>query len=157
MKSRLFFLLCFCLIHVRLTAQIRLPRLVSNGMVLQRDQVVRLWGWASPNEEVKLTFKGKTYSTKATQAGSWQLELPAQQAGGPYELVFSASNEVKVSNVLFGDVWLCSGQSNMELPLERVRDTYASLLAKINFPQIRQFELRVHRYINFRQRRSFLP
>jgi sialate O-acetylesterase len=141
MKSRLFFLLCFCLIHVRLTAQIRLPRLVSNGMVLQRDQVVRLWGWASPNEEVKLTFKGKTYSTKATQAGSWQLELPAQQAGGPYELVFSASNEVKVSNVLFGDVWLCSGQSNMELPLERVRDTYASLLAKINFPQIRQFEV----------------
>lgn len=141
MKNRLFLLLCFCLIHVGLTAQIRLPRLVSNGMVLQRDQALRLWGWASPNEAITLIFKGKTYSTKATQAGSWQLELPAQQAGGPYSFVFKASNEITVSNILFGDVWVCSGQSNMELPLERVRDTYTSLLAKINLPQIRQFEV----------------
>jgi sialate O-acetylesterase len=120
-------------------AQIRLPRLISDGMVLQRDIKVKLWGWASANEAVSLTFKGKTYQTLANQAGKWILELPPQKAGGSYELIFKGKNEVKVSDVLFGDVWICSGQSNMELPMERVRDKYAEEIAKVNYPQIRQF------------------
>ncbi len=120
-------------------AQIRLPRLISDGMILQRDMKIKLWGWASANEAISLTFRGKTYQTTADEVGKWLLELPPQKAGGGDELIFKGKNEVRVSNVLFGDVWICGGQSNMELPMERVRDKYAEEIAKVNYPQIRQF------------------
>jgi sialate O-acetylesterase len=139
MKTIKLFFLFFFLFPTLSSAQIRLPRLISNGMVLQRDREVKLWGWASANEAISLTFKGKTYQTKANAEGKWVLQLPPQKAGGGYELVFKGQNEVKVSDVLFGDVWVCSGQSNMELPMERVRDKYAEEIAKVNYPQIRQF------------------
>lgn len=122
-------------------ATVRLPRLVSDGMVLQRDAPLRLWGWAAAGEKVTLSFQGKTYAATASPAGEWQVQLPAQKAGGPYELKIDASNHLVVKDVLVGDVWLCSGQSNMETPMSRVRDKYPQVVAQANNPRIRQFEV----------------
>ncbi|MDJ1472594.1 sialate O-acetylesterase [Xanthocytophaga flava] len=129
----------FLLLVTPIFGQIRLPRLISDGLVLQRDKPVKLWGWASAGETITLTFKGKSYPTKADQTGNWQIQLPAQSAGGPFEMVFKGSNEVKIQDVLFGDVWICSGQSNMELPMERVKEKYSSIIQTANQPTIRQF------------------
>lgn len=120
-------------------AQIRLPRLISDGMVLQREQNLKIWGWASPQENISLVLKGKTYRSKADQQGNWSLQLPTQSAGGPFELNFKGNNEVQVKDVYFGDVWICSGQSNMVLPMERVKERYGADIAQANYPAIRNF------------------
>lgn len=120
-------------------AQIRLPKLVSSGMILQRDASAKIWGWASPSEKIKLSFKGVVYTTIADKKGDWQIKLPAQKAGGPYKILLTASNKISLENVLFGDVWVCSGQSNMELPLGRLVDKYPKVIANANNTQIRQF------------------
>ncbi|MGS2739685.1 sialate O-acetylesterase [Sinomicrobium sp. M5D2P17] len=122
-----------------ISAQIRLPRLISDGMVLQRDREIKVWGWASPGESVKLTFGDITYTAKADNNGNWDITLPSQKAGGPYDMVFEASNRVAIQNIVFGDVWICSGQSNMELPMARVREKYAEIVRLAENPDIRQF------------------
>lgn len=122
-------------------AQVRLPKLVSDGMVLQRDTKLTIWGWAKPSEKVALKFNGKTYQATTGADGKWQVSLPAQKAGGPYEIDITASNHLTVKDVLVGDVWLCSGQSNMETPMSRVRDKYPQEVAQANNSQIRQFEV----------------
>lgn len=119
--------------------QVKLPRLISDGMVLQRNREVKIWGWASVNEPVKLFFNQKVYSTKADKTGKWDIMLPAQQAGGPYNMIIEGSNRVQINDILFGDVWLCSGQSNMELTMQRVKDKYADLISKADNSMIRQF------------------
>src|SRR5664280_716097 len=139
MKKILFLLMLLPLGWFSSQAAVKLPRLISDGMVLQRDAKVKLWGWASANEKVTLTFLNKKYSTKADQSGKWLILLPSQKAGGPYEMVFKGQNELKVSNVLFGDVWVCSGQSNMVLPVERVKERYPDEVANANYPEIRNF------------------
>lgn len=120
-------------------AQIKLPRLISDGMVLQRDSKIKLWGWAAPDEKILLEFIGQQYHAKADAAGHWMIVLQKQKSGGPFEMTFSASNKIQLKNILFGDVWLCSGQSNMELPMDRVRDKYPEVMATANNPEIRQF------------------
>jgi sialate O-acetylesterase len=120
-------------------AQIKLPRLISDGMVLQRDSKIKLWGWAAPNEKILLEFSGEQFKTEADASGHWVIVLPKQKSGGPFEMTFSASNKIQLKNILFGDVWLCSGQSNMELPMDRVRDKYPDIIANANNEQIRQF------------------
>ena len=82
-------------------SQIKLPRLVSDGMILQRDTELNLWGWASPNEPVSLNFQDKDYKTTANAKGEWQIKLPPQPAGGPYEMSFTGKNNIStgVSNV----------------------------------------------------------
>jgi len=127
------------LITFSINAQIKLPRLISDGMVLQRDVKVNIWGWASPNEKIELNFKGKKYNTTTAQDGKWSIHLPSQKAGGPYEMTLKASNTIVLKNILFGDVWLCSGQSNMELPMDRLKDKYKEEIAKSANPNIRQF------------------
>ncbi|RPD48336.1 sialate O-acetylesterase [Hymenobacter sediminis] len=123
------------------TAQVRLPRLVSNGMVLQRDTKLTLWGWAAKGEKVALTFQKKTYTATTGPDGKWAVNLPAQPAGGPYTMRFKASNEVELTDVLVGDVWLLSGQSNMETPMSRLRDKFPEAIAQAANPRIRQFEV----------------
>lgn len=122
--------------------QVRLPRLISDGMILQRDATTKLWGWATPGEQVILTFNQKEFKTFSDRAGNWSIPLPPQKAGGPYTITLKGKNTVTVKDVLFGDVWVCSGQSNMELPLQRVRYQYPDVIAKANNPFIRQFEVR---------------
>jgi len=120
-------------------SQIKLPKLISDGVVLQRNEKVKIWGWASPNEKITLNFKSKNYLTEADKEGNWAILLPAQKAGGPYEMVLKASNEIKVKDILFGDVWICSGQSNMELPMERVKEKYGEIIKNSKNDNIRQF------------------
>ncbi|GAB3585990.1 sialate O-acetylesterase [Hymenobacter daeguensis] len=118
-------------------ATVRLPRFVADHMVLQRSRPVPIWGWADAGETVAVTFRGQTYrATPAAGTGRWQLSLPAQAAGGPYELTIKGRNTIVLRDVLFGDVWLASGQSNMEWP---VRDAAngAQETAAADFPQIR--------------------
>ncbi|TDB67588.1 sialate O-acetylesterase [Arundinibacter roseus] len=123
------------------SSQIRLPRLVSDGMVLQRDTPVNVWGWAEASEKVQVLWQGKTYRTEADSQGEWKLQLPAQPAGGPYQMSFIASNQLIIKNILVGDVWVCSGQSNMALPMERVKERYGEEIAAAINPNIRHFFL----------------
>ncbi|QMW00967.1 sialate O-acetylesterase [Spirosoma foliorum] len=119
--------------------QVKLPRLVSDGMVLQRDVPATLWGWAKAGESVSVTLNSKTSTAITGQDGKWKLQLPPMKAGGPYQIQIKASNELTLNDVLFGDVWLCSGQSNMVLPMERVKERYATEIAQANYPAIRHF------------------
>lgn len=102
-------------------AEVKLPAVLSNGMVLQREQPIQIWGTADANEAVNITFNKHKVAVKADQNGKWTATLPACKAGGPYELIV---NHLIIKDVLVGDVWLCSGQSNMELPINRVTDLY---------------------------------
>ena len=131
MKKILFLLLSFTAF-----SEVKLPSLVSNGMVLQRDMPVKIWGWANPGEKINVSFKGKKLRSLADASGNWACTLPATPAGGPYEITI---NEKSVKDVLFGDVWLCSGQSNMVINMERVKEKYSADIASANNPQIRNF------------------
>lgn len=131
MKKILFLLLSFTAF-----SEVKLPSLVSNGMVLQRDMPVKIWGWASPGEKIIVGFKGKKLRSVADASGNWTCSLPATPAGGPYEITI---NEKSVKDVLFGDVWLCAGQSNMVINMERVKEKYPIDIASANNPQIRNF------------------
>ncbi|AWK04696.1 sialate O-acetylesterase [Flavobacterium crocinum] len=127
------------LISFGINAQIKLPRLISDGMILQRDTKTNIWGWASANENIELDFKGKKYKTITAEDGKWTIQLPSQKAGGPYEMTLKGNNTVVLKNILFGDVWLCSGQSNMELSMDRLKDKYKEVIAKSENSKIRQF------------------
>ncbi|AYN66326.1 sialate O-acetylesterase [Euzebyella marina] len=122
-----------------LFAQIKLPKLISNGAIFQRDTELKIWGWASPQEKIELTFKGDIFTATTNSQGEWELILPPQKAGGPHQFIFKGSNEITLSNILFGEVWVCSGQSNMELTMNRLRDTYPEVIANSKNSQIRQF------------------
>jgi sialate O-acetylesterase len=132
------FLFTAVLLQLTAAAQVKLPKLISNGMVLQHSEKLKIWGWAAPGETVKLAFESKSYTAAANAAGEWAIILPPHKPGGPHTMVFSASNEVTVNNILFGDVWLCSGQSNMELGMNRLMDTYPEEANAAN-DNIRQF------------------
>lgn len=119
--------------------QVRLPRLISDGMILQRDAAVKLWGWAAVNEKVKVKFKNKTYTAKTGADGKWTIELLPTRAGGPYTIEIIASNRIAIQNILFGDVWFCSGQSNMVHQMELHNISYAKEIEEANYPEIRQF------------------
>ncbi|MBX2971147.1 MAG: sialate O-acetylesterase [Cyclobacteriaceae bacterium] len=129
----------FLLIAAQAYSQIKLPRLISDGAVLQRDATLTIWGWASAGESVELTFKKKKFKTRADASGNWTIKLPAQTAGGPHEMTFKGKNEITVRNILFGDVWLCSGQSNMVHQMNIHDVLYAKDIVEANYPQIRQF------------------
>lgn len=123
-------------------AEIKLPQLVSNGMVLQRDTKLKIWGWAAPGEKVALTFNGKKGSATTGADGKWLINLPAMKAGGPFTMTIKGSNTITLSDILLGDVWFCSGQSNMVLRMEAVKEKYPQDVATADFPQIRNFYVR---------------
>jgi sialate O-acetylesterase len=120
-------------------AQVRLPRLIRDSMILQRDVPVNIWGWASPKEKITIAFNSKRYKTNADASGNWKLQLPATKAGGPYNIEIAGKNIMVLKEVLFGDVWFCSGQSNMVHQLNIHDVTYAKEIAEANNPDIRQF------------------
>ena len=127
-----------CLLFANLsTAQVKLPQIISNGMVLQRDTELKIWGWAAADEKVTVTFNGKSYHTITGADKKWTINLPKMSAGGPYTMDIAASNQIHLDNILLGDVWLCSGQSNMVLNMERVKEKYPDEIAIANYPEIR--------------------
>lgn len=142
--SQLLLLICFSLLSIsNAFADVTLPRLLNDGAILQRDKPLTIWGWATEGEKVIVNFAGKEKSTQAVE-GKWQVTFPARKAGGPYELVVTGEkNQLKRSNILLGDLWVASGQSNMELPLRRVRYQYPGLIETTQQPNIREFNVPV--------------
>src|SRR5674476_893147 len=115
MKCKLFYAvisitIIFCNISY---GEIRLPRLVRDSMILQRDTKVKIWGWASPGEKIKIDFLNKKYKIVADAKGNWMVELSPMKAGGPYTMKIDAKNHIVLNDILIGDVWFCSGQSNI--------------------------------------------
>lgn len=108
-------------------------------MVLQRDTRIKIWGWANPHESVKVLFNGGSYNTLTGDNGQWSINTSAMKAGGPYNMDIIGENHITVKNIMLGDVWVCSGQSNMELPIERVTERYPDLVANSTNRYIREF------------------
>lgn len=139
-RRTLFLTLLLLSLCLKGLATITLPRLISDGMVLQRNAEVKVWGWASPSELIKIRFLDKTYSIKANEQGSWQVKLTPMTAGGPYTMLLEGTNTIEIKDIRIGDVWICSGQSNMELSMSRVSPLYPNEIASANNPAIRYFE-----------------
>ena len=141
MKNKTLYLLILFVIakQVTVNAQVRLPRLVRDSMILQRDANIRIWGWASKDEKISIRFNTKSYKTKADADGKWLLTLPPMKAGGPYTMDITARNRISLKEILIGDVWFCSGQSNMVHQMNIHDVTYAKDIADANYPEIRHF------------------
>ena len=137
----MFFLLIS--ISTKSFADITLPRLLSDGAILQQGSVLTLWGQADKGEHVSLLLNGKEVATSHAnpEAGGWQLILPAQKAGGPHRLAFKGRNTVVLNDIYFGEVWLASGQSNMQLPMGRVSDLFSRDIESANDNTIRMFNV----------------
>src|SRR5437868_14271228 len=100
------FIIIFCCILLGFQqgfGQVKLPRLVRDSMVLQRDTKVKIWGWAAKSEKVNIKFNGKSYKTQADADGKWSVLLSPMKAGGPYTMDIAASNKVRLKNILIGD------------------------------------------------------
>ncbi len=132
-------LLVFLFNSISADATVRLPQLLSNHMVLQRDMKFKIWGWASPGEKVNVDFNGKKENTVAGADQQWMVSFPAMPAGGPFTMHIKGENEIILNDILVGDVWFCSGQSNMVLPMERLKEKYPDEVANDHFPEIRNF------------------
>ena len=134
-----------CLVSLLLTttsaaqAQLRLPKLISDGMVLQRDARLKIWGWATPGERITMRFKNKSYKTVTGANGQWEVKLSPMIAGGPFTMDIAGNSRLELKDILIGDVWFCSGQSNMVHQLNIHDVTYAKEIQEANYPQIRQF------------------
>ncbi len=143
--SQKIFLSILCLsvllIFQTVFSEVRLPRLISDGMVLQRDTNVKIWGYADVGEKITINFLNKIYNTTADKKGKWIVTLSASKSGGPYRMEITASNHIILKNILIGDVWVCSGQSNMALSMDRVKDNYTDAIAHCDNPAIRQFSV----------------
>ena len=131
-------LLLLFLIPVLSIAEVKLPKLVSDGMVLQRDANTRIWGWAANGEKIIIRFMDAIYTATANDKGEWAVMLPKMKAGGPYKMEISASNAITINDILIGDVWVCSGQSNMG-GLRGFAAYYPEEIATSENPNIRHF------------------
>ncbi len=126
------------------SADIILPKLFSDHMVLQRNSEVPVWGTASPDEKLKITFGDAEFSITADTAGKWATVIKTGAAGGPFELGVSSEDagiKVGVTNVMVGDVWICAGQSNMEWPVSKALNPETEIEKAKNFPNIRLFSI----------------
>ena len=136
---RFFYIFIFLFANT-LFAQVRLPKLVSDGMVLQRNSNVRIWGWASEGEDIEVSFQQRNYNT-STKNGKWEILLENPNIGGPYTMQISGKNSIQLDSIYIGDVWLCSGQSNMELPMSRVAPKYPEEIKSADNAEIRYFQV----------------
>ena len=119
-------------------AKVSLPQLFQSGMVLQRGKTIPVWGKAEPSETVTVRFNKKEFTTTADADGNWRVDLPKMKAGGPYEL---SINDLELKDILIGDVWLCSGQSNIDVHIERVYPQYVQEVDSYENPKIRLFRV----------------
>ena len=117
-----------------------MPGLFGDHMVIQRNQPVPVWGWSSPNEKITINFNQQQKQTVADNNGKWRVNLDPEPAGGPFELVIQGKNSIIIHDVLVGEVWLCSGQSNMEFQLKSAKDA-DSEIKTAGFPDIRQIKI----------------
>jgi len=142
MKKNILFLVAF-FSTIHLFANITLPKIFGDNMVLQRNKPIPLWGWGSPNEKITIRFNHQTKTVTTDLNGNWKVNLDKEAAGGPYQLVLKGINTVTFKNVLVGEVWICSGQSNMEMPIEGWGkiNNYQEEIAAAKYPQIRHIKI----------------
>jgi sialate O-acetylesterase len=117
-------------------AEVRLPNLFSDHMVLQRDKAIKVWGWAAAGEKVTVRLADRAANTTANPLGEWNIALPAMPAGGPHELTVVGNNTLHVTDVLVGEVWIASGQSNMEFELKHAMNAQQEIKAA-TYPKLR--------------------
>lgn len=148
MKKTITGLFCAIILGGVCDAKVELPSVIGSDMVLQRNDTVALWGKAAPGAKVRIAtgWNGKKYSVTADADGRWNGRVPTGDAGGPYRIVFSdgRGSDTVLDNVLLGEVWLCSGQSNMEMPVcgdatQPAEGSYEALRSVRNYPDIRMF------------------
>jgi sialate O-acetylesterase len=145
MKKRIFFLLCSCYLLAGAApdaaADVSLPAIFGDHMVLQQQAEVTVWGWANPSEEVTLTgsWDQKAVKVKTSNLARWSLKLQTPAAGGPYTLQVQGNNKITIQDVLIGEVWLCSGQSNMAWTTAAGIDNGKAAVEQARYPGIRFF------------------
>ena len=124
-------------------ANVTLPKIFGDNMVLQRSKPISIWGWANAGEKVIVQFNQQQKSAVADKTGKWQLMLQPENAGGPYQLLVTGKNKISLQNILVGEVWICSGQSNMEMPIEGWGkiNNYETEVANADYPMIRHFKV----------------
>ncbi|WP_234734468.1 sialate O-acetylesterase [Tellurirhabdus bombi] len=140
MKRILFFLL---LLAPEAWANVSLPAILGSDMVLQQQSQVTIWGWANPTERITVTasWGGQPISVTCSDQATWKVVLQTPKAGGPYDITIAADNKIVLKNILIGEVWVCSGQSNMEMTAGGgVKDAQAELPTAYN-PKIRFFKI----------------
>lgn len=136
-----FYLLCFA---SALHAEVKLANIFSNNMVLQRDKPIKIWGWADKNEAIEVHFLNQIKKVKADKTGTWVATLNPVSYGGPYTMeVKGKKNSITLNDILIGEVWLCSGQSNMEMAVHGWGSVYnyEQEIKDANYPQIRAFNV----------------
>ena len=138
MKRQILFFFLALVGVVSTEAKVQLPRLFQSGMVLQRNKPIPVWGKADPQEKVILRWNKRQYATVADDAGRWRIDLPKMKAGGPYTMMVG---DIVLTDVLVGDVWLCSGQSNIDVTIERVYPQYVDEIDHFNNEKIRLFRV----------------
>jgi len=143
-KMARIFLQSFTLVaSVHSIANITVPKIFGDNMVLQRNKPIPVWGWADPFEKITVRFDHQTREMTADKDGNWRISLDKEPAGGPFQLLVQGKNTVTFKNVLVGEVWICSGQSNMEMPIEGWGkiNNYEQEIANANYPQIRHIKI----------------
>jgi len=135
---RIIFILLISFFSVNAFAELKLPSILADNMILQQNKQNPIWGWATPGQAVKIKFREKEYRTNAGANGEWKIMLNAAKGGEKGTMVISAGNEIIVlRDILFGEVWLCSGQSNMEYTMGGFRDFYRSEIAHADDKELR--------------------
>ncbi|WP_201980035.1 sialate O-acetylesterase [Hymenobacter rubidus] len=142
-----YFLLLLLFLPTLGRADVTVPALLTDNMVLQQKTTVALWGWAIPGEAVTVTagWQKAVAKTTADAQGNWLVRVPTVKAGGPYSIAIAGKNKLQINNVMLGEVWLCSGQSNMNFPIAKGEGwrtglkNAAEVIAKANHPTIRLF------------------
>ena len=140
-RTLTFLFLSLCALLSDAHGEIRLPGFYTGHMVLQRQKPLRLRGWGAPGEQVKVSIRGASAAATTGADGTWQVELPAQEASAqPAKLVFEGSNRITLNDILIGEVWLCSGQSNMEWAVSQSSNAQEEIAAA-DHPLIRHVKI----------------
>ncbi len=134
-----FLLFCFFIEALTVRAEVKLSSLFGSGMVLQRNEEIQIWGKADKSETIKITFNNSTYHTTCKDS-AWLITVSPMKAGGPFTMVIEGTNRIVLNNILIGDVWICSGQSNMAWTVANSKNAEKEI-ANANYPEIRFFKV----------------
>ena len=147
-QGRLLVILFLFVTRISIAQELKVPAIFSDNMVLQQKANAPIWGWNSPGKEIKVTgsWNNKTVKTIADNTGKWMVKLKTPVAGGPYSLMINSDKTISYKNVMIGEVWICSGQSNMEMPMTGwpnlpILNSESTIKEASNYPNIRLFNL----------------
>ncbi|MEO8819469.1 MAG: sialate O-acetylesterase, partial [Ginsengibacter sp.] len=133
----------FCFFYFSADAYLRIPDIFSDNMVLQQQTMVHFHGWSDPGQKISVvtSWNGDTLKTSTLSDAVWTIDLPTPKAGGPYQITVIGDSIITIQNVLIGDIWICTGQSNMEFSADWHKNYYKEEVANANHPEIRFFHI----------------